>query len=461
MANISKNIFHAYDVRGSENGEELNKESFELLGKAYGTYCARNRIKKVVVGYDSRSSSFDFARSLTRGLLSAGRDVINIGHVTTPMVYWAQYFFKTRAGVMVTASHNPLGQNGAKFGAGFAATLGGKDLMNLYSIIIKDDFHMARSGNVMKQSIASQYIKDICSRISIEKKQKVLLNTGSGVGGLFAEKIFKRAGCDVISINSKIDPSFPKYMPNPVNTKMIEDTRKAVKKHKVDFAFMFDGDCDRVGVLDENGDNINPDYFYIFLIKGIARQKKKIKAVYDVTSTSAVASVVESLGGEAIIAPTGHTNIKNKMKETKADIGGESSGHMFFSHGYYGFDDGFFAGLKLAEYFSTQHVSDMLDSLPKYYVSPRWSIGIKGADRFEIVQQITKEFKKEKYNTILVDGVRVVFEDGFGVLRASNTSNSIVVRCEAKTQSRLIEIESLFKEKINKFDEYIQGWRIE
>ena len=452
MAFISKNIFRAYDIRGVEKPDELSAESFQLLGLAYGTYCMDKNITQVVVGHDSRASSAEFAQSTIQGLIRAGCKVIDLGMVTTPMMYWAQYYFKTKGGFMVTASHNPIGWNGVKVADGFSKVLGGDELLVLYDIITTDQFKEQPGGSVRKETIQDHYIQDLVNRVHIQNKPKILINTGNGTAGLLTKQLFQQAGCEVVEMHAQIDDTYPHYMPNPIDDTMKQDTTQEIQKRNVDFAFSFDGDGDRIGVFDEPGNSISPDYYFLFLVDQMFQDKKNGIVVYDITCSKAVEDRVKELGGESFVCRVGHTFIKQKMQETSADIAIDASGHIFMSHGYYGFDDALYAGLKLCEYFSqqTQPVSKLVEKLPRYVISPRWNFSATVEEKKEIVEAVKQAFEEQGYNIATVDGVKVTFEDGFGLIRPSNTSENIVMRIEAKTQERLNEIQHMFMRHINK-----------
>ena len=451
MTNINQNIFRAYDVRGQEQKGELTPELFELLGKAYGSYCVRGNIAQtVVVGYDSRESSCAFAQALIPGILSAGCKVINLGMVVTPMMYWAQHRFNTNGGVMITASHNPLGWNGAKFAMGLSQTLGGDDLKSLYAIIKNNDFVEGKKGTAQQHDILNDYIQDLLGKVAIQKKQKVLVNTGNGTAGLVMPKLLKTAGCEVVELHTDINSSYPHYMPNPIAPEMIQDTEQAVQNSDVDFALMLDGDGDRIGLINNKGRAIAPDYFFIFLLQKMLQQKPGATIVYDVSCTQAIQDEINRLGGKGVACKIGHTNVKDAIKKNNATLGGEASGHIAFARGYYGFDDGVFTGLKLVEYFSerTEPVSDLEQQLPQYITSPRLSFPADDSEKFNLVQKVTEKFQEQGYATQTLDGVRVQFDYGFGLMRASNTSNSIMMRFEAKTQKQLQEIEDMFTQQL-------------
>jgi len=461
MAQIAEHIFRAYDIRGREGEGELTEDAFELLGRAYGTYLARRGVDTLVVGHDSRGTSSAYSAAAIKGLVATGRNVIDIGTCLTPMSYWAQFYFKTEGGMMVTASHNPVGWNGAKFSSGMAQTLGGDALHELYEMIVNEDFLQQEGGSVKQEDIKEAYFEDILGRVKIAKGFKLVVSTGNGTAGLFAPELIRRTGCEVVELNTNVDPTYPNYTPNPAEKEMMEDTGRMVRESGADFALAFDGDGDRVGIVDENGETISPDRFFIFLVRLLLAEKPGAIIVFDVTSTQAIAEETTKLGGNPIIAPTGHTKIKAKMEEVGADMAGEASGHMFFAHNYYGFDDASYAALKLLEFFasSDKKISELVATLPQYYAGPRWYAEAGDDVKFDIVVKLVAQFKDEGYTVVDVDGARVIFEDGWGLVRASNTIPALVLRFEAKSEERLQEIEQLFREKLSSFDGVGKEWK--
>ena len=462
MANINESIFREYDIRGRESQEELNISSLELIGRAYGTYLARKGVETVVIGNDSRATSEEFREAAMRGLMFTGRKVINIGTVMTPMMSWAQFYFKTEGGIMITASHNPKGWNGAKLANGYASTLGGSELKKLYEMIIEDDFAENKGGDIRKEDIKSEYIKDLTSRVDIKKEFKVVVSTGNGTAGLFAPDLLREAGCEVIERHTKPNADFPNYTPNPADTEMMEDTAKVVLENSADFGLAFDGDGDRLGLTDEKGSIVWPDKFAIFLARLILEEKPGAKIIYDVKSSKALTEDIEARGGKPIMAPTGHSNIKRVMKEEGAELGAELSGHVFIKHNYYGFDDASMAALILVEYFSQQEkpVSDLEKETPQYISSPGYNAATPDDKKFKVVEEITEEFKEEGYDVIDIDGARVNFKEleGWGLARVSNTSPNITLRFEAKTEENLKKIEDIFREKLSRYDFVAKEW---
>jgi len=454
-------MFREYDIRGRENDEELNAEVMEYIGKGYGTFLQKRGIGHVVVGHDNRSTSEEFYHAVIKGLLQTGCRVVEGGMMTTPMLYWAQYYVDAKGGVMITASHNPVGWNGVKLALGFSHTVGKEELEEMYNSIVREDFIEKEGRIIGKEEIAVPYREDLIGRVKDIRPLRVVVNTGNGTAGLFVPDILRAAGCEVIEYLTEPDPSYPNYTPNPANVEMMEDTAQHVLKEKADLGFAFDGDGDRLGLVDEKGNIIWPDRYMILLSRLVLKEKPGAKIVFDVKVSQALPEDIEAHGGIPIMWKTGHSYIKAKMKEENAALAGEMSGHIFFSEDYYGFDDAIFAALKLLEYFSgeKESVSELIASTPYYESTPTFHAPCPDDKKYEITEQLTKEFKAEGYDVIDINGARVQFEDGWGLVRASSNEPVLVLRFEAKTKQRLKEIEQLFRGKLEKFDSVGQEWK--
>jgi phosphomannomutase / phosphoglucomutase len=460
MAKLEKTMFREYDIRGRESKEELNEASMELIGKGYGTFLRKKGIQKVVVGHDNRITSKAFYQAAIRGLLSTGCDLYDIGIITTPMLYWAQYYFKAEGGFVVTASHNPAGWNGVKLALGYSQTTSTEELEEIYSIIQEERFAEKKGKISQKKDISAVYRADLLSRVRRIKRFRVVVNTGNGTAGLFAPQLIKEAGCEVIEHLTELDSTYPRYTPNPAEVEMMEDTGNVVVKNKADFGFAFDGDGDRVGLVDEKGNTIWPDRYLILLSRLVLAKHPGSKIVFDIKVSAALPEDIKAHGGVPVMWKTGHSHIKEKMKEENAVLGGEMSGHIFFVEDYYGFDDAFFAALKLLEYFSSQNkkVSELIADTPYYVSSPALHAECPDEKKYQVVKELTAAFQKE-YEVITVNGARVLFGDGaWGLVRASSNLPALVLRFEAKTEERMKEIEHIFREKLAQYDFVSQNW---
>lgn len=452
-------MFREYDLRGREADDELNDTSMYYIGKGFGTFLKKRSVNQAIVGHDARATSESFHANIIKGLTECGIDVIDIETATTPMSYWAQYYLKTKGLAMVTASHNPAGWNGVKLGSDYSYTLLTDELKEVYDIILKEEFAKGQ-GSVKKEDVSKAYMKDLLSRAKITKKFKVLVNTGNGTAGLFAPEILRRAGCEVIEHFTNVDPAYPNYTPNPDGTAMMEDTGKQTIANNCDFGFAFDGDGDRLGLVDEKGQVVWPDRYIILLSRLVLSKHPGAKIVFDVKVSEALPEDIKAHGGTPIMWKTGHSYIKAKLAEEKAAMAGEMSGHIFFVDDFYGFDDGIFASLKILEYLSAQNnsLSQIVANTPYYVSTPTIQVKTTDEDKYKVVEQLTKEFKDEGYKVFDINGARVYTNSGWGLVRASSNTPTLVLRFEAKTQEQLEKIKTLFKEKLDKFDIVNKEW---
>lgn len=460
MPQLKKTMFREYDLRGREADDELNDQTLYYIGRGFGTFLKLRDIKEAVVGHDARATSESFHANVIKGLTECGINVIDIGTVTTPMGYWAQYHLKVKGLVIVTASHNPAGWNGVKLGSDFSYTLLTDELQEVYKIIEEESFAKGK-GSVRKEEITEAYIRDLIGRANITKKFKILVNTGNGTAGLVYPELLKRTGCGIIEHFTNVDPTYPNYTPNPDGTAMMEDTGNQVIKNRCDFGFAFDGDGDRLGLVDEKGEIIWPDRYIILLSRLVLSKKPGAKIVFDVKVSEALPEDIKKHGGEPIMWKTGHSHIKSKMAEEKAEMAGEMSGHIFFSHDYYGFDDAMFAALKLLEYLSMHDklLSEIIATTPYYVSTPTIQVEATDEDKYNVVSELVKEFKDEGYNVFDINGARVYHPNGgWGLVRASSNTPTLVLRFEAKTEKDLEEIKKIFKEKLDRFPIVSQNW---
>ena len=461
MLILKKTMFREYDIRGRESEEELNDTSMYYIGKGFGTFLRKRNIVKAVVGHDARGTSESFHRNVVKGLTECGINVINIGTITTPMGYWAQYYLKVKGLVTVTASHNPAGWNGVKLGSDLSYTLLTKELQEVYEIIKDEKFiNGEKLGSIRNENIEDAYIKDLLSRAKITKNFKILVNTGNGTAGPVYTQLLKETGCVIIEHFTNVDPAYPNYTPNPDGTAMMEDTGKQTVENKCDFGFAFDGDGDRLGLVDEKGNIIWPDRYIILLSRLVLSKHPGAKIVFDVKVSEALPEDIKAHGGIPIMWKTGHSWIKAKLAEEKAAMAGEMSGHIFFVDDFYGFDDGAFAALKLLEYLSTQNkpLSQIISGTPYYVSTPTIQVKTTDEDKYNVVEELTEEFKKEGYKVVDINGARVYVDGGWGLVRASSNTPTLVLRFEAKTQEALDKIIKMFKEKLDRFDIVSREW---
>jgi phosphomannomutase/phosphoglucomutase len=461
-----KSMFREYDIRGRVSEEELNEKSVSLITKAFAAFLAKRNINKVVVGYDNRTCSPSFAEAAIGSFLDSGFDVYDIGLSLSPVLYFAQYHFGCEGAMMITASHNPDGWSGFKLAHGYSMTLGPQEIKELYDILSRREFIGGKRGERRKYNIKDAYVEAVVSRIKMnpDRKPRLVIDAGNGGAGVFAYEIFQRLGCVTFQLNCDPDASYPHYFPNPSDLIARQRLREMVLHPYInaDIGIGFDGDGDRIGVIDEKGENVWSDKILIILAKQLLEKKKNAKVVFDVKCTQALPEVIEENGGIPVMWKTGHSHIKSKMKEEKADLAGERSGHIFIGgDDYYGFDDALFVAAKLVEYMShtDQTLTDILGQFPQYITSPEIKAHCADDKKYGVVEQLVKEFKQEYGDRVIdINGARVVFDDGWGLVRASSNLPELVIIFEAKTEERLKEIRSVFREKILKHDEVSKEW---
>ncbi|ADL07588.1 phosphomannomutase/phosphoglucomutase [Thermosediminibacter oceani] len=447
MKRINPNIFRQYDIRGVV-GEEIDEEVAQTLGRAFGTFALRNGEKKVVVGSDNRSSSPSLKRALIEGLMSTGCDVVDPGTVVTPVFYFSRIHYGINPGIMVTASHNPPQYNGFKVAFGHA-TLYGDDIQKIRVMMEKGEFESGK-GKLSYIDPTEDYISTICDKIELSKSLRVGIDCGNGTASLFAEKLFKRLGVETHPIYCESDPSFPNHFPDPVKPENLKDLRELVLREKLDLGIGFDGDGDRIGVVDDTGTVIYGDMLMILYWREILPKHPGTTAIVEVKCSQALVEEIERLGGKPMFYKTGHSLIKAKMKEIGAVFTGEMSGHMFFADEYYGFDDALYAAARLLRILSRtgKKLSELLSDVPKYYSTPEIRVPCPDDEKFAKVEAI-KEYFRKRYPMIDVDGARVLFPDGWGLVRASNTGPELIVRCEAKTPEGLERIKEEMQKALN------------
>jgi phosphomannomutase/phosphoglucomutase len=455
-------MFREYDIRGRVSDEELNARSAEWIGRGFGTYLASRGVEDMVVGYDSRFGSVEIKDGLVKGLRATGRNVIMVGMCLTPMMYWSQYRFKVKGGAMITGSHNPKGWNGLKLGAGFSSTLVADEIQELYGIIEREEFATGH-GDYTEVSIFDDYAADLVGRVDVVRPLKVVIDTGNGTAGAFAPRIFRDAGLNVIEQFTDLDPEFPNHEPDPARTDTVEILGKRVREEKADLGLAFDGDGDRFGVVDEKGDVIWPDRYMILLARQVLERTPGGKIVFDVKCTQALEDDIRAHGGVPIMWKTGHSHIKAKLHEEKAALAGEMSGHVFFVQNYYGFDDGVYSGLRFVEYVAgrKEPLSAIMAGTPAYISTP--AINVKCADevKYDVVKRLTAELKKNFDRVVDINGARVVFDDGWGLVRASSNLPELVLRFEARTPQRLQEIKQTFRGYLDRYPEVDRHWENE
>jgi len=463
--NINPYIFRNYDIRGKV-GEDLDKEKVEILGKAYGTFLRKRKIKQVVVGWDCRLSGEEFKDAFTRGLIFTGIDIIHIGMVMTQMMYYAQYRFQANGGVMITASHNPHNFNGFKLGIGFSQTTGPKEVQEIRKLVETENFFQSEElGKVSKTDITEDYYYDVIKRIKIKNKFKVVIDSRHGTTGLYLPEILKRVGCEVISKNTEINGNFPKGTPDPTDERFMEQLGKVVLEEKADLGLAYDGDGDRIGVVDELGRILWNDILVAIFAKEILERFPGSKIIHNTLCSQVVTQVIKQNGGIPIIWLTGHAFIKSKIAEENAAFGGELSGHFFFKDNAYGHDDGAYATLRLLEYLSEQKLSlsQLYETFPKYISSPEIKIGCPDNRKVEVIKDISVNFQKDFPKNQVTDervipgddGVRIDFDDGMMIFRYSQNGPYITIKFEAKDKEIYESRRTYVRETLKKYPDLI------
>ncbi len=456
---IKDHIFRAYDIRGVV-GEDFDEEGANLIGKAYASYLLRNNNLPltIVVGRDGRTHSPVLQKAFIEGVRDCGINVVDIGLATSPLLNFSVCFGEFDGGVNITASHNPKEFNGFKLQSKGAHAIFGDQIQEIKEIVKNGDYYLSeRQGEMEEKSFAQDWIKKIASLVKIEGQPKVVVDCGNGVAGAFAGSFFQEIGVEIVPLYCNVDGDFPNHEANPEEEKNLQDLKKAVKKENAIMGIAFDGDGDRVGIIDENGEYYAADLLLLLLARELLRKKHGATVVYDLKATQVLADEIEKLGGKAIPCKTGHSYIENKMLETGALLGGEVSGHMFFADDYYGFDDAFLAGAKLLEIVANKKtpLKQHFEDLPKTFVTPEIKVKIAEEHKFEIMQKIV-DFFAQKYRdkALTIDGVKVDFEDGaWGIVRASNTSPYLTLRFEARSNEKLMEIQNEFYEHLKQYPE--------
>lgn len=447
VEDLPAHIFRAYDIRGIAE-TELHNDAVYKIGLAIGSECKEREQQAVFVGYDGRKSSPRIKASLVKGLLDSGRDVIDLGMITTPMLYFATATMDTQSGVMVTGSHNPADYNGLKVNIA-GETVCDTQLSALYQRIADGAFTEG-SGKIIKQSLSSQYIDKIVSDMAIAVPLKVVVDAGNGIAGQYAPELLEELGCEVIPLYCEVDGDFPNHHPDPSDESNLTDLRKVVDQHQADLGIAFDGDGDRLAVVTNSGQIVRADKLLMLFAQDIVSRNPGADVIFDVKCSHHLAQLVSSYGGRPIMWKSGHAYMKQKLKETSAQLGGEFSGHFFFGERWYGFDDGLYAAARLAEILSTTDcpLDDLLLEFPETVNTAEIRLAADDITKFKTVDNIAQkgDFAPGKINTL--DGIRVDYEDGWGLVRASNTTPALTLRFEANDADGLIRIQEQFRQQL-------------
>jgi len=437
---FSASIFKAYDIRGVVPST-LDESVAEALGKAFGSAARAAGEKSVAVGRDGRLSGPALAAALIRGLVATGIEVIDIGAVTTPMLYFAANTL-AHSGIQVTGSHNPKDYNGFKMVLAGRAIYG-DEIQGLRRVMDADSATLAPGGSVRQVNVLDDYVKRIVGDIKLARPLKVVVDSGNGIAGASAPAIFRAIGCEVTELFSEVDGNFPNHHPDPSKPENLKDLIAALQAVDAELGLAFDGDGDRLGIVTKDGQNIYPDRQMMLFAQDVLSRVPGGTIVYDVKCTQRLAPAIEAAGGVPMIYKTGHSLIKARMKEVNSPLGGEMSGHIFFKERWYGFDDGTYAGCRLLEILSrSANASAVLNALPTSFSTPEINVKCAEGEPHALVEQLVKQVSFPAPASIsTIDGVRVDWPDGFGLIRASNTTPVLVLRFEGQTQAALDRIQ--------------------
>jgi phosphomannomutase/phosphoglucomutase len=446
---MDQNIFREYDIRGIV-GPQLNDDVVALLGKSIGTFFIQNGAKRIAIGYDARVSSPGFCELLTAGFVSCGIDVTLIGMVPTPVLYHTVYTRDVDGGVMITGSHNPPDHNGFKICLG-KGTLFGSQIQEIKHIALGGTF-ASGDGSVSTIQSLEEYCSDIISRVSLgSRKIKAVVDGGNGMGGVTAVPVFDQLGIEMVKLFTEPDSTFPNHHPDPTVAENLEDAINAVRENDADIGIAFDGDGDRIGVVDETGRIIWGDELMVLLSRDILKRRPGATIIAEVKCSQTLYDDIAANGGVGIMWKAGHSLIKAKMKETGAALAGEMSGHIFFAEGFYGFDDATFAAARVLEILSNtdKKLSELLSDLPQTFSTPELRVDCPDDVKFNVVARIAEHYSTT-HDVITIDGARIKFENGWGLVRASNTQAILVLRFEADSQTNLDAIRNEVEAYVDK-----------
>ncbi len=438
QSSVQPHIFREYDIRGIVD-RDLNSHVLEMLGKGIGTYLAEAGWTDICLSRDCRLTSSTYREALLRGLLSTGMRVTDLGICPTPVLYFSLFHLQKQGGIQITGSHNPKDHNGLKICAG-TDSIYGQEIQKIRRILEKGRFKEDK-GELLSYPIVADYIEHISKNISLARPVKVVVDAGNGTGGVVAVPILRKLGCDPVQLYCEMDGNFPNHHPDPTIPENLVDLKKKVAETKAELGISYDGDADRLGVIDDRGNILWGDRLMIIFSREILRENPGATIISEVKSSQILYDEIRKSGGNAIMWKTGHSLIKSKLKEEKALLAGEMSGHIFFAHRYFGFDDAIYASMRLLEIIasSKQKLSEMLAGLPEYPSTPEIRTDCTEEKKWEVVEKIRDEFSK-KYPIVDVDGVRIQFPDGWGLVRASNTQAVLVTRYEGKDRQALERI---------------------
>jgi phosphomannomutase/phosphoglucomutase len=457
MTSIAPEIFKAYDIRGIVD-KTLTVEGAEAIGRGLATVAGRKGVRKFVVGRDGRLSGPRLVEALTRGLTAGGMDVVDIGVVATPMVYFGTFLFETGSGVMVTGSHNPPEYNGLKMMVA-GDTLAAESIQDLRRVVEKADFSKG-AGKVERADVSGPYLDRIASDVKLARPMTIAVDCGNGSPGAIAPKLFRRLGCEVIELFCEVDGNFPNHHPDPSKPENLKDLISELSRTDAEVGLAFDGDGDRLGVVTKKGRIIYPDRQLMLFAAEVLSRNPGAEIIYDVKCTRNMAPWIQQHGGRPLMWKTGHSLMKAKLKESGAPLAGEMSGHLFFKDRWYGFDDGLYSGARMLELLSREpDATRVLDALPDSISTPELNIALPHeGENHKLIAELQKTAKFAGSTSInTIDGLRVEYPDGFGLMRASNTTPVIVLRFEGDSDQALERIQRDFMAVLKKARPDIQA----
>ena len=452
---ITKSIFREYDIRGIYP-EQINENVIRSIAKAISIKCVDNNVSEICVGRDGRLSGESLLNALSKSLSDFGINVQNIGLVTTPLLYFAAKKNKYKSGVMITGSHNPKNYNGFKIVVD-QKTLSGESITEIKNLVKSEDF-ICGEGKEQKTPLLEKYQAEIKSKIKLKKNLKIVLDCGNGAGGTVAPTLFKDLGIELIELYSEIDGNFPNHHPDPGNPENLKDLIVKVREHKAHLGIALDGDADRLGVVDSQGNIIFPDQYMSLIADHILKNNSGRKIVFDVKCSSKLKESISKSKGIPIMTRTGHSFIKKEILKQNAILGGEMSGHIFFNDDWYGFDDGIYSALRLIEIItkSEDSSSEMFNKFPQLFNTPEINLHTTDERKFEIIEKLKKEFEFNNYEKVLIDGIRIENDESWGLARASNTTPSLVFRFEGESEEALKKIIAIFQKALFAIDDKLE-----
>jgi phosphomannomutase/phosphoglucomutase len=448
---LNPHIFRAYDVRGRV-GEDITADVFRQVGRAYATLVRRRGGRRIAVGQDNRVSSAELRAGFVEGVRAAGVDVVDIGLVTTPILYFATAHWALDGGANITGSHNPIEYNGVKMVHAGAAPLTEEEIQSLRRLAEAGDVESGHGG-LETRSPREDYFATIASMIRLSRRLRVVVDAGNGIAGVYAPELLRRIGCDVVEQHCESDGTFPHHLPDPEDEHNVVDLQERVVAERADLGVAYDGDADRVGVIDERGRRHEADLILVLLARDLLARHPGAKVVFDVKSSQSLVDDVERHGGVPVMWKTGHSHLKRKMREDHILLGGEVSGHMFFAENYYGVDDGLLASAKIIEIAarSPEPISRLFDSVPHLTATPELKAMCPDAEKFRVIDELSRDLK-QRYRTIDIDGARVLFPNGgWGLVRASNTNPYLTLRFEAHTGAEIEQMKRVIYDALRRY----------